>query len=152
MHRKWMLISVPFATAISLVSFALHAAPNRGICQQVMSACRYAGFVQGGARTGNGLWKDCINPIMHGSAQRGATLPLPRVSPSIVAACRASNPSCGQPKWARDWYGAPTLARPVPPAFAGGSKPKTLEKPAEVATEKPGDSKTVERPTDTAEA
>jgi hypothetical protein len=142
MRRKWMLIGAPCAIAMSLVTFALYAAPNQRVCQQVMSACLDAGFVQGGGREGNGLWKDCIDPIMQGTAQRGASLPLPPVNPRVVAACRTVNPAFGQPKWARGGRSAPRVARPAAPALNGGTKAKGPEKPADVAKapESPADS------------
>jgi hypothetical protein len=57
MRRKWILIGIPCAIVMGFVPFALCAAPDRGLCQQVRSACLNAGFVQGGARGGNGLWR-----------------------------------------------------------------------------------------------
>ena len=66
----------------------------QGPCQQIMAACRQAGFVQGGAKTGVGLAVDCVRPIVQGTAQRPkASKALPPVDPQIVAACKASNPS-----------------------------------------------------------
>src|SRR5712691_8582438 len=67
---------------------------------------------------GNGLWVDCINPIMEGRAQRStATKPLPQVDPHIVAACKASNPRFGQPKATQSEAGEqPSPTRPLPPA------------------------------------
>ena len=101
MHRKWMLIGI---ISMSLVPLALNAAPDRGTCHQIISACLDAGFIQGAARQGTGLWMCCIHPIMQGRTRREAILPLLRVHPRIVAACRSSNPQFGQPKRARDQY------------------------------------------------
>jgi hypothetical protein len=114
MFRKWIRIGIP-ATAIALVPFALHAAPERGVCKQVTFACLHAGFVQGGATEGNGLWRDCIGPIMQGTIQRHVSLPLPMVNPRVVAACRTSNPAFGQPRWVHGDYGGPSFARPAAP-------------------------------------
>jgi hypothetical protein len=145
MRRKWILIGIPCAIAIALVSFAVRAAPDLGVCQQVRSACLDAGFVPGGARAGNGLWKDCIDPIMRGSIQPGASLPLPQVNPRVVAACRTRDPAFGQPKWARGEYDEPRLVQPAAPAFNEGTEAKTFESPAEAA-------EASERPADTTEA
>jgi len=73
---------------------------QQGPCQQIMAACRQAGFVQGGAKTGAGLQVDCVRPIMQGGVfQRPkATKALPQVDPQIVAACKARNPNFGQAK------------------------------------------------------
>jgi hypothetical protein len=60
-------------------------------CEKIASACEAAGFVRGGARTGNGLHRDCIAPIMHGSSlpPRQGTKPLPHIAGSLVADCKA---------------------------------------------------------------
>jgi hypothetical protein len=51
------------------------------------------------SRKGNGLWVDCIDPIMHGGAQPAkAKIPLPSVSPDAVGACKQKHPNFGQPK------------------------------------------------------
>ncbi len=69
---------------------------GEGPCRQVKEACEKAGFVQGKAKTGKGLWKDCVSPIMAGSAApANTTLPLPTVDPTVVAACKAKNPNYG---------------------------------------------------------
>ena len=114
MRQKWMAVGVSFVVAVSVVGSATHAAPSRGPCRLVVSACLDAGFVQGGARYGNGLWKDCVTPIMQGWGQRGGQ--LPRLAPNIVAACQASHPTFGQPNWAGSPYGTPRYARRSGPA------------------------------------
>lgn len=144
MRRQWILIGIPCAIAIGFVPVTSRAA-DRGLCQQIRSACLDAGFVQGGAREGNGLWRDCIDPVMQGWIPRGARLPLPHVNPRIVAACRTNNPTFGRPEWARGGYDAPHFAPPAAPAFNQGTEAKTLEKPADAA-------KAPEKPVDTAKA
>lgn len=58
-------------------------------CQQIIAACKGAGFGQSDATKGNGLWLDCYNPIMAGSKQpANADKPLPSVSAELVAACK----------------------------------------------------------------
>ena len=76
------------------------AAPlAQGPCQQIMAACRQAGFVEKGAGTGVGLAVDCVRPIVQGTAQRPkASKPLPQIDQQIVDACKASNPNFGQAK------------------------------------------------------
>jgi len=73
------------------------APPAQGPCQQIMAACRQAGFVEKGAGTGVGLAVDCVRPIVQGTAQRPkASKPLPQVDQQIVVACKASNPNFGK--------------------------------------------------------
>ena len=141
MRRKWILIGIPCAIATGLVPVTSRAA-DRGFCQQIRSACLDAGFVQGGARDGNGLWRDCIDPVIQGRIPRGTRLPLPHVNPRIVAACRTNNPAFGRPEWVRGGYDAPHFGRPAAPAFNEGTA-KILEKPADAA-------KAPEKPVDTA--
>jgi hypothetical protein len=75
------------------------AASNPGPCEQIVEACKKAGFIQGDYKTGNGLHVDCIDPIMHGTAQPPkAKIPLPQVSPQLVAACKQKHPDFGEPK------------------------------------------------------
>jgi hypothetical protein len=84
-------IRVAIFAAIVTVSGALSsadAAPAPA-CAKITSACESAGFVRGGAKTGNGLHRHCVAPIMHGSSPRQATRPLPHIAASIVADCKA---------------------------------------------------------------
>jgi hypothetical protein len=70
-----------------------------GPCDEISSACKSAGFVQGDAKQGNGLWIDCIDPIMQGVKQPPkATKPLPSISSEVVAACKQKNPKFGEGK------------------------------------------------------
>lgn len=65
-------------------------------CEQIKAACTKAGFVQGGASSGTGLWRDCVEPILQGRAHpKKATKPLAKVDPLVVAACKAQNPNFG---------------------------------------------------------
>lgn len=70
-----------------------------GPCKEIKEACEKAGFVKGEAKEGYGLWVDCIDPIMKGTAQPPkAKKPLPSVSPDLVGACKAKHPNFGQGK------------------------------------------------------
>lgn len=82
---------------------AAHAAnqanPAPGPCQQIVAACKNAGFVEGDFKKGYGLHVDCINPIMSGTPQPPkADKPLPAISPQVVAACKQKNPKFGEAK------------------------------------------------------
>ena len=58
-------------------------APKRGgSCAQIAAACKQAGFVPKGAKSGVGIVVDCIRPIMMGTPQGlPATKPLPQIDP-----------------------------------------------------------------------
>ena len=122
MRQKWILTSTLCAIAVALVVFTLQAAPGLGSCQQIKSACVNAGFVPGGAFAGNGLWRDCIRRIMQGRAP-GDGLPLPWISPRLVAACRASDPDFGQPRWALGARNAQRFGRSSARASNGQAQP-----------------------------
>ena len=82
------------ATAVPL---AAAAAQDQRACRQIRQACQEAGFVQGFAREGIGLQIHCIMPIIQASPQPPtARRPLPKVSPQLVADCKAANPRFGQ--------------------------------------------------------
>jgi hypothetical protein len=106
---------LPISTLIAYTLFAGAVAPlsadtpvssgpkpaggKEGPCEQIVQACKNAGFIEGDVKEGNGLWVDCIDPIMHGGAQPAkAKIPLPSVSPDAVGACKQKHPNFGQPK------------------------------------------------------
>jgi N-acetylglucosamine-6-sulfatase len=96
-----------------------------GPCREIVVACQQAGFIQGGARTGDGIQVDCVRPILLGTAQpRRATKPLPQIDPQIVAACKARNPDF------RQRNAAPAQAAPpadaTPPSPPAGTEPNPL--------------------------
>ena len=71
-------------------------APKEGPCKQIHDTCKSAGFVEGEWRKGDGLYADCVNPIMqHKTVVPNATKPLPAVDPKLVADCKKRNPSFG---------------------------------------------------------
>ncbi|HTQ72691.1 MAG TPA: hypothetical protein VMI74_00255 [Burkholderiales bacterium] len=87
------VISIAFATCA-----LAQKTPNEppGPCKEIANACRNAGFIKGDWKKGDGLWRDCVDPIMQGkSTAPGATKPLPQVDPSLVSACKAKHPKYG---------------------------------------------------------
>jgi hypothetical protein len=63
-----------------------------------MAACKQAGFVRNGAKTGAGIMVDCAQPIMMGTPpQVQGIKPLPQIDPQLVAACKRRNPNFGMP-------------------------------------------------------
>ena len=72
------------------------ASRRGGPCDQIAAACKQAGFVPKGAKTGAGIIVDCIRPIMAGTPQVAqGTNPLPQIDPQVVAACKQQNPNFG---------------------------------------------------------
>ncbi len=66
--------------------------------------------MQGAAQSGNGMQRDCIQPIMRGTAgSPGSSRAVPNVDPQMVAACRAAVPDFGQ---------APGMPQASPPSAA----------------------------------
>jgi hypothetical protein len=51
-------------TLMVLSIYAPDAVLARGPCRPILATCEQAGFVRGGAPTGNGLQIDCVRPIM----------------------------------------------------------------------------------------
>jgi hypothetical protein len=86
--------------ALPLAAYAANQAnPEPGPCQQIVAACKSAGFVEGDYKKGYGLHVDCIRPIMNGTPQPPkADKPLPVISPQVVAACKQKNPNFGEGK------------------------------------------------------
>jgi len=64
-------------------------------CANILNACKNAGFVQGGWANDDGLWADCVNPILTGATsltRMGKSVSVP-VNQSDVQACHgAVNP------------------------------------------------------------
>jgi hypothetical protein len=66
-------------------------------CEQIIHACKHAGFVEGDYKKGYGLWIDCIDPIMRRTQQpANADKPLPPVSSELIEACKQKDPNFGE--------------------------------------------------------
>jgi len=63
-------------------------------CDAIVSACRQAGFTQGGGSRGTGLWVNCVDPIIQGLASKAAR-PLPTIAAQLVTDCRTARPGFG---------------------------------------------------------
>ena len=89
-----------------------------GACAQILAACEKAGFVRGGAASGNGLAADCIVPILQGSTERRKTSkPLPQIDPQVIAACKAEGGIVGIGLGRDQTTGTPPLQpAPIAPA------------------------------------
>ena len=94
---------------------AMQPAWGQNPCEKIVAACQSAGFVRGGAATGNGIVPDCVAPIVQGIIPRRAGgRSLPQVDSQLVAACKASNPNFGQTRASRASADAAPEQTPVP--------------------------------------
>jgi hypothetical protein len=93
-----MKIKIISMCGLCLVLASPAAAVTPDPCQQIVQQCQSAGFVKGDWKTGKGLWKDCINPIVSGAPPLAAKKPLPAVNPSVLSACKAKHPNFGKGK------------------------------------------------------
>src|SRR5262245_60883881 len=118
MRRKKIGFAAFCAAVVLIPAFSVEAAPRPPACAQIRAACQRAGFVEGGAKAGNGIQIDCIRPIMEGAPPRRAGKPLPPIDPEIVAACRMQNPNFGRgnpPQAPAKQPPAPRPPEPPPP-------------------------------------
>jgi hypothetical protein len=91
------LILVLALVILTADGFAQTTPEKEGPCRQIKEACQRAGFVQGEAKEGYGLWVDCIDPLMRGTAQPSkAKRPLPTVGADLINACKARHPNFGE--------------------------------------------------------
>ena len=120
LHICGMVLVLAFS--IGVASAAEAATPGKP-CDQIKVACQQAGFVQGGAKAGDALKADCIDPLIQGTAQPArAKKPLPNVDPQVVAACRAAGQNAGQ--------SAGGAAQTPPPATAAPATQTAAAPPA----------------------
>jgi len=131
-HQPWTRIACLWTTEIVLaVLFVASPAHGQQPCEQIKKACTNAGFVPGGASSGIGLWRDCIDPILQGRAHsRKSGKPVPQVDPKIVAACHEQDPSFGQSKSAGGAV-VPTSPAGPPPANVPATPPPALASSAQ---------------------
>jgi N-acetylglucosamine-6-sulfatase len=120
MRRPW---SLAFAFMVATTGAA---AAREGPCETIIAACQSAGFVPGGARQGDGLQRDCIEPIITGAAQPSrASKPLPPVDPQVVAACRAYRANAGAARTAAP-TAAPSPTTPLPAPSRAEGRPNIV--------------------------
>jgi hypothetical protein len=94
MRNFWLA----FAILVTPLAHAESKIPKDANCAQIYQACQNAGFIVGEAKEGKGLWMDCVDPIMQGIPPKKSVLPLPSVSPQVVASCKAKHPRFGSGK------------------------------------------------------
>ena len=84
MRAKSAILGMPLVGLVTCGT--VHAAPRQPACVEIMAVCEQAGFVRGDAKAGDGLFVDCVVPILRGTPQRRrASKPLPQVDPRLVA-------------------------------------------------------------------
>jgi len=92
--------AIALCTLLAVAAVPLSAQPpahEPGPCGQITKLCKRAGFIQGGAKAGQGLYTDCIAPIMRGTPQPpAAKTALPQVDAGVVAACKQKRPTFGE--------------------------------------------------------
>ncbi len=94
--RKMFALICLAACPIVVLAQAKKGDHAPGPCKAVEQACRNAGFIQGDWKKGDGLWRDCVDPIMQGTTNvPGATKPLPSVDAKAIADCKAQHPKFG---------------------------------------------------------
>ena len=130
MKQSWSRITFLCATALGFaVLFLGTRVLGQGPCDGIKSACISAGFVPGGAGSGNGLWRDCVNPILQGGTHsRKSTKAVPLVDPQIVAACKAQDPNFGHSGAAA---AATSPQASAPPTTVPATPPKALASSAQ---------------------
>jgi N-acetylglucosamine-6-sulfatase len=95
----------------------------QGNCQKIKAACEAAGFVKGGGQKGNGLKKDCIDPLMAGNGPRKkTTIPLPQIDAQTIAACQTEAPNFGGGAAAAPPSSQPGAPEQPKPLAAGSPK------------------------------
>ena len=89
MRHKWSSNTLSFLVAATLAgplyAQSAPAKPDTDPCDQVVKACKTAGYEEG-----HGLWYDCVDPLLHG---KQATGKKPEVSSQVISACHTKDPT-----------------------------------------------------------
>jgi len=94
MRDKWSSNAVFCVVAATLAGplYAQSATPkSEDPCAQIVQACKAAGYKEGEAKEGEGLWYDCVDLIMKGKKPTGKK--QPDVSSQAISACRTKDPT-----------------------------------------------------------
>jgi hypothetical protein len=129
MYRNLILsiLVAPAVLGLGATALCAQPAPRERACAAILTACEQAGFVRGGARTGQGVAVDCIAPIMRGTRQRPrASRPLPQVDAQLVASCKTQNPNFGQGPAPRPQRPPRPAASPPPPTSEPAPAPESV--------------------------
>ncbi len=68
-------------------------AESNASCKNILEQCKKLGFVAGGFKEGNGLWKNCFFPTISGkgATQKGSAISV-AASAEDISACKAAIP------------------------------------------------------------
>jgi hypothetical protein len=136
MRRNSVILNVLLVDLVTCGT--MQAAPRQPACVEIMAACQQAGFVRGDAKAGDGLFVDCVVPIVRGTSQRRrASKPLPQIDPRVVADCNAQNPNFGQRAAPPSQAGEPSLQSSPRPATPEGTPTRRRATPPPQAVEPP---------------
>jgi hypothetical protein len=120
MRKLLILISQLSLLSAAAAVDAQTAKEAPGPCEQIVAACKQAGFIEGDYKHGNGLYADCVGPIIRDTAQPAdAKILLPKVSPDVVGACKQKHPNFGERRKgqaAPAAESAPSATSPAAPA------------------------------------
>ena len=78
-----LALTLTISAAVAEVTTAPKAEDKDRPCKMIMKACYDAGFEKGEAKLGNGIFVDCMKPIMKGESVKGVT-----VDAATVQACQ----------------------------------------------------------------
>ena len=78
-----LALMLTISAAFAEVTAAPKAEDKDRPCKMIMKACYDAGFEKGEAKLGNGLFVDCMKPILNGESVKGVT-----VEAATVQACQ----------------------------------------------------------------
>lgn len=100
MRHKWssntLFCLVAATLAGPLYAQSATAKPDTDPCDQVVKACKSAGYVEGESKENKGLWYDCVDPVLHGKKAVGKQ---PEVTSQVISACHTKDPTFpGKPK------------------------------------------------------
>ena len=73
-NQIWAAILGMFIVGLG-ATVSVQAAPRQRACAEIRAACEQAGFVQGGARLGDGLFADCAAIAISRAASAGKPTP-----------------------------------------------------------------------------
>ncbi len=68
-------------------------AESNASCKNILEQCKKLGFVSGGFKEGNGLWRNCFFPTVNGkgATQKGSAISV-SVSPDEILTCKSALP------------------------------------------------------------
>jgi len=101
MSPAWRgLLSVLCAASSMMAATPLWA---QAPCEQIRTACKNLGFVQGGP-IGERLVLDCFNPIVYGERPpKGLSRPLPQIAPELASGCKDRQLAKQSPNASTPW-------------------------------------------------